>query len=377
MRTTLKYLSVCCAACTLLACADTGKRAAPEPAAAAAFGSADDAYLVGRSQHMAMHYDDAIASYQAALQLMPQHVNARNGLATLYAERGEFDKAIPLWQALTATAAEQAGPESAFLFSNLGYAQFLVGDYENALAALEKACVLDPLNARAWEHLGSALDKLGQHERAQLMYKQSAALQAHDFKADYALAPKAGVAAIDSAVQANAGDDAQYATTKVQQTGSGMFVMRRIPAHRHAHGTILAAAAPVAPVVVPTLPASVPAPLPAALPAGTAALVEIRNGNGVTGMARSLAGTMDDGQLRVVRLTNQKGFGVKRTRVEYQPEFREAAERLAERFGAAKVVPVAKVGRADVRLVIGHDLVGKRPVAAALAANPAMPRKES
>jgi predicted TPR repeat methyltransferase len=342
MRSTLTYLSLLGVAAGLLACADTGRHAqAPAAAPANAYASADQAYLIGRSHHMAQRFDQAIGAYQAALELAPQHVNARNGLATVYAEQGLFDQAIPLWQSITAAMADQAGPESAFLFSNLGYAMFLKGDYDGSLAALEKACMLDPLNHRAWQHLGSALDKLGQHERAAAMYKQAATLKAHDFRADYAVAQRAGIAAIDSAVAASQAQD-EWDDTEVEKTASGMFVMRRIAA-KGKQAPLASGAVPVQAVLAE---------------AGTK--LEIRNGNGVTGMARALAKSMAGDDWRVVRLTNQKGFGVKHTRVEYQPEFRDAAERLAARFGAAKVVPVSNVGRADMRLVIGRDLVRQR-----------------
>jgi tetratricopeptide (TPR) repeat protein len=359
MQSTIRYLSIVAAAASLLACGSTSYHVPPATAIASpGFSSADDAYLVGRGQHLSMRYADAVRSYEAALKIAPAHANASNGLATLYAERGEFDKAIPLWQALTAPLAEQAGPESAFLFSNLGYALFLKGDHQAALQALEKACVLDPLNHRAWRHLGSALEKLGQLERAQQMYKQAAALENHDFKADYAIAPNAGIAAIDSAVAAA---DENWARTELEQTAGGMFIMRRVEARKKPLAPGLAApAAPVAAIAAP--------PAAALIDANTQ--LEIRNGNGVTGMARALAGTLGGAEMLVVRLTNEKGFGVQRTRVEYQPEFREAAERLAARFGAARAVQVDDVSRADVRLVLGRDLV---PVKLARTAGVAAP----
>jgi hypothetical protein len=58
----------------------------------------------------------------------------------------------------------------------------------------------------------------------------------------------------------------------------------------------------------------------------------------------------------VVRLTNEKGFDVRQTRVEYQPAFRTTAERLARHVGTGEPVEVGLSGHADVRLVIGHDL---------------------
>jgi tetratricopeptide (TPR) repeat protein len=358
MRSTLKHLSAVCAGTLLLACADLGHRM-PAAASAALPGTADDVYVRGRQQHLAQRFDAAIQSYRAALDADPAHVNARNGLAALHAEQGEFAKAILIWQELTNGAASAGGPRTAFLFSNLGYAYFLNGEYENALAALEKACLLDPLNHRAWQHLGSALQKLGQDERAQLMYKQAAALRQHDFKADYAVAQRAGVAPIDNAVQAPERRAQEWAKTDVRETAIGIYEVRRVER-------------PAA--IASNLPqAQAKAQAQASVSRDTA-MLEIRNGNGVTGMARALARTMDDDSLRVVRLSNEKGFAVQRTRVEYQPAFRDAAARLAERFGAATVLAVDDRKSADVRLVIGHDLI-RAKVAVRPPARPALAAK--
>ncbi|WP_167236256.1 LytR C-terminal domain-containing protein [Massilia genomosp. 1] len=346
MRRTLTRTTLLIGGALLLACADPRSRVASAHAPAAAPVSAEDAYVTGRGAHLARRHDAALAAYRAALARDPAHLKARNGLATLYAEQGDFARAIALWQAMTGEGAD--GQASAFLFSNLGYAHFLNGQFEQALAALEKACLLDPLNERAWDHLGGALEKLGQHQRAQQMYRQASVLRTHDLKADYALAERAGVAAIDSALKAGGqapAPEPQWDRTEVRQDASGVFVVQRVGA---------AVAATPAPLIA--------APAPAAR--SGQALLEIRNGNGVAGMARSLAGTMDQRAVRVVRLSNQKGFGVRQTRIEYQPEFREAAERLAQRFGAARVLAVGQIGRADVRLVIGSDMAAGAPAAA-------------
>ncbi len=337
MQKTLKRLSLVASASLLLACAGTTLRL---PSAEQAAVDAEHAYLVGRTHHLERRPEQALRYYQAALQAAPKHVDARNGLASLYAEQGELDKAIALWESLTESA---AGPESAYMVSNLGYAYFLRGDLASSQAALEKACLLDPLNYRAWHHLGNVLGKAGHHQRSEAMYRQAAALLGHDFKADYAVAPRAGVAAIDDALKAAREKEKEdgFAQTEVRQTDGGVFILRRI----EADGAVKLAAAPSA-----------------------RAMLEIRNGNGVGGMARKLARTMNEGSTRVVRLTNQKGFGVKRSRVEYSLAFKGTALRLAEKVGAYQLVQVDSVGGADIRLVIGRDM--KDTSAPELAAAP-------
>lgn len=327
MQPILKRLAVLCAGSLLLACASPSARA-PSPASLAQ--DAEQAYLIGRSYHMALRPQQALAYYRSALRDAPSHLNARNGLAVLYAEQGEIKQAIALWQELTAST---AGSGQAFLFTNLGYAHLTQGEPARALAVLEQACLLDPLSERAWQHLGDALAMTGQHARAAAMHKQAASLRGHDLRSDLAVAASQAPAAEPGPV---------WAQTEVSQGADGMLVLRRIaPAPRSEPAASMEPAAP-----------------------SRRPLLEISNGNGVTGMARKLARRMGQGDPQVVRLSNQKGYGVKRTRVEYQPAFRNAAERLAERVGAAQVVPAGQAGRTDLRLVLGRDLA--RPAVAAV-----------
>ncbi|SHH40688.1 LytR C-terminal domain-containing protein [Massilia sp. CF038] len=321
MKPSLKRIVILCSGALLLACADMGYRmpqSDPVP-------SAEHAYRTGRVHHLAHQFEQARADYEAVLRAVPGHVNARNGLAVLAAEAGDLDAAIALWEGLTANA---AGVDSGYLLSNLGYAYYLRGDLSSAQTALESACLQDPLNDRAWHHLGNVLGKLGQRERAQAMYRQAAALRGHDFKSDYAIAAVAGVPAIEKAVKVDSNEDTRWARTEIRQDQSGMFVLERIEA---------------APRETLTL--------------------EISNGNGVKGMARAVARSIGADQGRVVRLTNQKGFGVRQTRVEYQASFRLAAERLATRVGGVPMLMPGASGRADIRVVLGHDRVAANKAA--------------
>lgn len=369
MRPTVKTLSAACASALLVACADMGHMGqmgqpghSGQPAKSPSGVSADEAYVLARQQHLAYRLPAAIDSYQAALRADPRHVNATNGLATLYAEQGELPKAIGMWRELTLDAPDSAA--TAFIHSNLGYAYLLNGDYQLAVASLERACVLDPLSHRAWRHLGNALARVGQDDRSRRMLKQADSLEQHDLRGDYALtgatplpavgdidaayarassamAPAAVPAAAPAAAAVQASTaivPAAFPATELRQTGSAMFELHRPPP--------AAAVRPLPPLVANKPEDEVIEP-PARL--------EIRNGNGVTGMARSLSAAIADDSTRVVRLSNEKGFRVEQTRVEYQPGFAAAAERLAERFGG-QAVATAGNGKVDMRLVLGRDL---------------------
>ncbi|MDN4053700.1 LytR C-terminal domain-containing protein [Massilia sp. YIM B02763] len=345
-RILLTSLSLLCAGALLPACSSSPGLPAAADAAGAQQASADEHYQRGRSLHLAHRRDDAIAAYQAALRRDPGHVNAGNGLAIAYAERRDFDHAIPIWTALTRDATMASGPAVGFLFSNLGYAYLLSGDHAAAQAALEKACLLDPLNARAWQNLGETLQRLGQDERARLMLRQAIALREHDLRADYAMVAGQRPAPIAQALaQPQQQSDGDWAFIDIESTGNGMYALRRVPATRKE--------------------APAPAPQPAVEEEdGTAvAALEISNGNGRQGLARLLSRQLRDPGVKVVRLSNQKGFAVRQTRVEYQPAFRNVAERLAQRFDAGAPVRMGTPGRPDVRLVIGHDLPPQRIVA--------------
>lgn len=341
-----------CAGAGLLACAPLGGPQSWPASFEDATPAAAYAYLAGRNHHLAHRYDEARAAYAAALQAAPRHVEARNGLATLHAEQRDLKAAIALWRDLTTSLTLSSGPGKAYLFSNLGHAYFLSGDYDQALAALEKACLLDPLKHRSWQMLGETLRKLGHEERAALMLAQAEALRAHDFRADYAAAgAPSRVAAIDRAARMTERDDAGWSQLQLHTGADGMLELRRTPVRT---------ALQQQPGPLPNLPDAVLPPV---------VLLEVRNGNGVRGMARMLARQLGEGGWKVARVSNQKGFGVRRTRIEYEAAHRTAAERLAERFGATELHEVEYRAPAGVRVVLGRDIARRgfalRPAAPA------------
>ena len=229
---------------------------------------------------------------------------------------------------LTATLPAEAGPDAAQRFAELGNASLRSGDVDAARVALERACLLDPLVADSWQSLGEVLAALGQGARAQQMLRQAASLRQHDLRADFAATgSQTSVAALDQALDA---PRPGWAQAQIHVGVDGMMELRRIPA-------------------------SVPVVQPRSLQP-TVARLEIRNGNGVTGMARALARQIDAPGLRVTRLSNQPGFAVRHTRIEYDAAHVDAARRLAQRVGSVHLQEVGRSAPANLRLVLGRDL---------------------
>lgn len=200
---------------------------------------------------------------------------------------------------------------------------------ETDIAALEMACVRDPLDAATWERLAAALAASGERERAATMYLQAATLRTHDIRGDYVLL-KAELQ--DARVAEDEARAAAMPRTQVRQIGAALVEVLRIPASGERE-----AAAPAS--------------------ASTSMVrLEISNGNGVTGAAARLARLLDVDGLKTVRLTNVRPFTVPLSRIEYQREQTVLARRLGDRLG----LPLHKLrgnpAYADMRIVLGHDV---------------------
>jgi len=244
-----------------------------------------------------------------------------NALAVQHARDGRHAAAIALWRQLTA----QAAAPQAYLFANLGHAYALSGRDAEALAALEKACLLDPLDALAWQHLAQVLDKMGQHERAARVLAQARSLQTHGLRRDLALVQQATVEAPEPAPVQPAGMD------RIEITQSdGMARLQRVA------GTQRDRQRTVAMQSLPRL--------------------EVLNGNGVPGMAATLARSLAAGPVQLLRFGNAASFKVARTRIEYRGPHANAARRLARQVGPhVEVVAVASQGP-ELRMIVGRDM---------------------
>ncbi len=329
MKRTLRMTRLALLCAGLMACSPFGWRAALDTGA-----QAEETYRAGRAQHLARQPDAARAAYEAVLRLDSGHPGARNGLATLHAQEGALAPAIAIWRELVASIGLDAGPAKAYLLGNLGQALLLHGEHDEARAVLEGACLLDPLDPRSWQLLGDTLAVLGQEERARQMHRQAATLRGYDLRADFAAVTggRTEVARLGQALAAPAPQaHPDWAQAWIVVGQDGMMELRRTPAAKE--------------------PQAQPAPTLAGM-----VRLEIRNGNGVTGMARALSNRIDEPGIRVTRLSNEPGFAVSHTRIEYEASHADAAHRLAQRLGGTRLQEVDPGALVNLRLVLGRDL---------------------
>jgi len=135
-----------------------------EPVVAVRHGmqEARAAYQLGRHHHARGRYDEAEAAYLRAVAAGPHDPDPLNALGVLYAERGETERAVKIFE--RALALE---PLASRLHGNHGYALMLAGDLEGAAAALQRAVRLDRENRRAWRNLAAAWRRMGEMENAE------------------------------------------------------------------------------------------------------------------------------------------------------------------------------------------------------------------
>jgi tetratricopeptide (TPR) repeat protein len=266
-------------------------------------------YYQGQARHAL-----AVPALENAVAADGTFVEARNRLGVSYALLGRHADAIRQLE-----AAAQAAPEAAHIYSNLGYAHYLKGDYSEAAAALQRAVALDPANRRAQHNLGMVYAQLGEPTKARHAYAKAAA-------------PQPETATMPATAMPAAAPEASH--SRIVQVAPNIYELRPRPA----------STAAVMPSDRPSAPAR----------------VEVSNGNGITGMARRVGTYLKDGGFAAARLTNQQGFDVAATRVEYRNGYEAEAREVAAAMPRSVEVRLSTSLRRDigVRLVLGRDMAG-------------------
>ena len=254
----------------------------------------------------------AMAAYSEALLLTPDSADARNGAAVLHAQLGQLETARSMLQALA-----QETP-TARTYNNLGYVLYLQGEYAQAASVLRQSLQLDNGQQPARANLDLTIAALA---RSIVTVDATAESIAPD------LAPAPAPAAPASRLQ-------------LTQSQPNIFTLSWRDAPVAAHAALPAPVKPVAPVA--TLPR-----------------LEVINGNGETGMAARMRGMLGGMGISVLRLGNQRPYGVQASSIVYRPGHAQAAAALALALGGMPQLQAADDGGigagADLRLLLGKD----------------------
>jgi tetratricopeptide (TPR) repeat protein len=130
-------------------------------------GSAKDPVLlnkIGIAYHQMMKLDDARRSYEQALKVKPDYVEAMNNLGTIYYSRKSFRRAISWYK----KALKKAGDDNkvASIYMNLGTAYFARKQYDRATKAYQTAMKIDPDVFERHGNVGVILEERSVEEKA-------------------------------------------------------------------------------------------------------------------------------------------------------------------------------------------------------------------
>jgi tetratricopeptide (TPR) repeat protein len=130
-------------------------------------GSQKDPVLlnkIGIAYHQMNQLDTARKSYQKALKLKKDYVEAMNNIGTVYYAKKSYRRAISWYEKALKTAPPQA--RSASIYMNLGTAWFARKKYDKCTEAYQQALMLDPDVFERHGNFGVMLEERSVQERS-------------------------------------------------------------------------------------------------------------------------------------------------------------------------------------------------------------------
>ena len=331
--------------------------------------AAQSYYQLGRYYQGQHRREQAEEAYLKAVAIDDRHIDSLNALGSLYAERGELERAAQMFERVVAMA-----PNVAYLYNNLGFACYLLGRLDEAYAAVYKALSLDETLARSWANLEQIVSASSNADliaavKSRRFVDLPAALKAAGDVQTAELRPLDTPQAAMPTLTAKADDSTQMPDQDIKlvdtvgstegglvpSAGNGTTVMasESTAATSEDRGNVLneEAISMIQGKLVCPLPTS---PGDSAFPV---ARLEISNGNGVTGFARNVSAQLKKDRLPVTRVTNFGSFKLNNTVIEYQPGYEVATCALTARIGVTASMIAATKARpnSDIRIVLGKD----------------------
>lgn len=123
--------------------------------------SANDWCQKGWAHQRLGSYDDAMAAYNKAIELDPQHAQAYNYRGMVYADLSNFRHAIEDYN-----KAIELDQKYSVAYSNRGTVYIRLGNFRQAINDFDRAIDFDPEFAAAYLNRGNALTERGNHRQA-------------------------------------------------------------------------------------------------------------------------------------------------------------------------------------------------------------------
>ena len=298
-------------------------------------GNPESHYLLGCYYQDRGYHQEAIAEFNKVLAIDPGHAEAYNRLGVCYDQIKKYQQAAASYH-----AAITLNPSLAHVYNNIGYSSVLQNKPNEAIDSYSRALQLNPDSKRIHNNLGVAyaLDgqfapalrefetggdpALARYNLAQLCYQRGQYAEAREYYLE--------------ALSLN--PFLELARTALEQCDRQIASIGEQAIANNASS--------------PTIPAS-----PAQSDRET---IEIRNGNGKTGMARSLGSFLENKGYTVVRIANADHFCYPAAMIFYRKEYRDFAIELAHQIPGAQRIQVMRPSEsssAPLKVLVGKDLL--------------------
>lgn len=114
-------------------------------------------------------FAEAVPSFRKALDLNPGQPQVLNYLGYSWVDRGEnLDEAVALIE-----AAVRAAPDQGYIIDSLAWAYYRLGRFADALAPMERASLLEPVDPIVTDHLGDVYWVNGRQREARFQWRRA------------------------------------------------------------------------------------------------------------------------------------------------------------------------------------------------------------
>lgn len=328
--------------------------------------TADEYLYIANVYDDKKNYEMAIIAYQKALLIEPNNTKGLTGLASAYAAQNLLTVAIPLFEKVVALEG------NAKHYSNLGYAYYLNQQYEEAKRVLNQAVLMEPSYQQAKQNLALV-------DSNYVAEKQVQALEQENKKIEYVTVNTQQNEQANTLVVLNNSSD------NIQQSSTGIYELN-FPKHTedkpndvkadldtpiketikndtgNSQQIIAAISGGITfkhvPVVSKLFDLASNELVSFQLSANDK-FVEVINGNGLKGIAKSVSEKLKERGLENIRIADAKRFNLAKTHIQYRTGYRDDAVNLNHNLLNRPYLMRNDNLPADVnvRLVLGRDLI--------------------